>query len=285
MFRVFNNIDNLFNNLVITNNEDPIFTSKTNESIPISNKYFLTILDNKNDDIKSFFDYINDDTRALQYPFKKNKNIDYSFMVEFEQFYEIDLENSNLKEISDNLDIFFQIVEQSGGEIFFVLDINYLIQNFINSTKISPNHFIDFILWKLKSKVTYISILDSNNTVTKYNNMLFAQLETCFINYDLSKYNLDKHLLVYKNVNEEVYENVYWNLLYPEIKITKNKEKIKSPYEEKEESEFSIVEINNKECFLAKITLSDIIYKNLLNLDYNPGIIIQPIDRINIFYN
>jgi hypothetical protein len=285
MFRVFNNIDNLFNNLVITNNEDPIFTSKTNESIPISNKYFLTILDNKNDDIKSFFDYINDDTRALQYPFKKNINIDYSFMVEFEQFYEIDLENSNLKEISDNLDIFFQIVEQSGGEIFFVLDINYLIQNFINSTKISPNHFIDFILWKLKSKVTYISILDSNNTVTKYNNMLFAQLETCFINYDLSKYNLDKHLLVYKNVNEEVYENVYWNLLYPEIKITKNKEKIKSPYEEKEESEFSIVEINNKECFLAKITLSDIIYKNLLNLDYNPGIIIQPIDRINIFYN
>ena len=130
-----------------------------------------------------------------------------------------------------------------------------------------------------------MSILDSNNTVTKYNNMLFAQLETCFINYDLSKYNLDKHLLVYKNVNEEVYENVYWNLLYPEIKITKNKEKIKSPYEEKEESEFSIVEINNKEYFLAKITLSDIIYKNLLNLDYNPGIIIQPIDRINIFYN
>ena len=320
MFRVFNNIDNLFNNLIITNNEDPIFTSKTNESIPISNKYFLTILDNKNDDIKSFFDYIVDDTRTLEYPLKKNKNIDYSFMVELEQFYQIDLDNSNLKEISCNLNSFFQIVEESEGEIVFVLDINYLIENFINSKKISPNHLIDFILWKLKNKVTYILLLDSNNTVKKYNNMLFAQLETCFINFDLSKYNLNKHLLVYKNVNEEVYENVYWNLLYPEMKITKNKEKIKLPYkkskleseseleselesefesntesESKLESEleselesnteFSIVEINNKECFLHKITLSDIINKNLLNLNNNPGIIIDPTDRINIYYN
>jgi hypothetical protein len=284
MFRVFNNIDNLFNNLVITNNEEPIYSSKTKESIPISNKYFLTILDNKNDNIKSFFDYINDDTRSLEYPFKKNKNIDYSFMIESEQFYQIDLENSNLKEISDNLDIFFQIVNESDGEIVFVVDINYLIENFINSKKVSPNHLVDFILWKLKNKVTFISVLDTNMLVSKYNNMLFAQLETCFVNFDLSKYNLDQSLLVYKNTEEEIYENVYWNLLYPEMKITKNKQKIKSPYEDKE-SEFSIVEINNKECFLAKINLSDIINKNLLNLNNNPGIIIQPSDRINIFYN
>ena len=288
MFKVFNNIDNLFNNIVITNNIDPIYPTKTNESIPISNKYFLTILDSKNEDIKSFFDYIDDNTRTLEYPFKKNKNINYSFMIELEQCYQIDIENSNLKELSYNLDIFFQIVDESEGEIVFVIDINYLIENFINSKKISPNHLIDFILWKLQKKVTYISILDSTTTVTKYNNLLFAQLETCFKKCNLSKYNLDQNLLVYKNISEEVYENVYWSLLYPEMKITQNKQKIKSPYENEDEdgkSEFHIVMINNKECFLGKINLSDIINKNLLNLNNDPGIIIEPSDRINIFFN
>jgi hypothetical protein len=282
MFRVFNNIDNLFNNIVITNIEDPIYTNKTNESIPISNKYFLTILDNKKDEIKSFFDYINDNTRTLEYPFKKNKNIDYSFMIEQEQFYQIDLDNSNLKEISDNLDNFFQIVKESDGEIVFVLDLNYLFENFNKSKNTSPNHLVDFILWKLKNKVTYILLLDSNMVVKKYNNLLFVQLETCFINWDLSKYDLDKNILVYKNVNEEVYENIYWNLLYPEIKIMEHIQKIKSPFGE---SEFNLVKINDKECFLSKINLLDVVDKNLLNLHNDPGIIIEPIDRINIFYN
>lgn len=282
MFRVFNNIDNFFNNIIVTNNEDPIYPTKTNESIPISNKYFLTILNDKNDDIKNFFDYINDDTRTIEYPFKKNKNIDYSFMIEQEQIYQIDLENSNLGEISSNLDVFFQIVKESEGEIVFALDINYLINNFINSKKISPNHLVDFILWKLKNKVTYILILDLNMIVTKYNNLFFAQLETCFINWDLTKYDLNQNILVYKDIQEEVYQNVYWNLLYPEMKITEHIQKIKSPYGD---AEFSIVKINNKECFLSKINLSDIVEKNLLNLDNDPGIIIEPTDRINIFYN
>lgn len=282
MFRVFNNLDNLFNNIVITNNEDPIYPNKTIESIPISNKYFLTIFDNKKDEIKSFFDYINDNTRALEYPFKKNKNIDYSFMVEQEQFYQIDLENSNLKEISDNLDNFFQIVKESDGEIVFVLDLCYLIENFAKSKNISPNHLVDFILWKLKNKVTYILVLDSNMIVKKYNNLLFAQLETCFINCDLTKYNLDKNILVYKDAEEEIYQNIYWNLLYPEIKIMEHIQKIKSPYGE---SEFNIVKINNRECFLTKINLLDVVEKNLLNLHNDPGIIIEPIDRINILYD
>lgn len=282
MFRVFNKIDNLFNNIIITNNEDPIYPTKTNESIPISNKYFLTILNNKNTDIKNFFDYINDNTRTLEYPFKKNKNINYSFMVEWEQFYQIDLDNSNLNEISVNLNDFFQIVKESEGEIVLVLDINYLIDIYVNSKNIYSNHLIDFILWKLKNKLTYILVLDSNITIKKYNNMLFAQLETCFVNHDLSKYNLDHNLLVYKDVNEDIYKNVYWNLLYPEIKITEQIQKIKSPYGD---SEFDIVKINNKECFLTKINLSDVINKNLLNLNNDPGIIIEPTDRINIFYN
>jgi hypothetical protein len=282
MFRVFNKTENLFTNIIITNNEVPIYLTKNIKSIPISNKYFLTLLDNKKDDIKSFFDYINDDTRSIEYPFKKNKNIDYSFMVEIEQFYQIDLENSNLKEISNNLDIFFQICKESDGEIVFVLDINYLIENFVKSKNVCPNHLIDFILWKLKNKVTYILVLDTNTIVKKYNNLLFAQLETCFQNYDLKKYNFEKNILVYKDIQEEVYENIYWKLLYPEIKINEHIKKIKSPYGE---SEFNIVKINNKECFLSKINLSDIIEKNLLNLHNDPGIIIEPVDRINIFYN
>lgn len=282
MFRVFNKIDNLFNNIIITNNENPIYQTKTNESVPISNKYFLTIFDNNDSEIKTFFNYIDDETRSIEYPFEKNKNIDYSFMVEKEQFYQIDLDNSNLKEISHNLDVFFKIVEESDGEIVFVVDINLLIDNFVKSKNFTPNHLIDFILWKLKNKLTYILVLNSNDTIKKYNNLLFLQLETCFANYDLNKYNLDKNILVYKDIQTEVYENIYWNLLYPEMSITEYIKKIKSPYGD---NEFDIVKINNKECFLSKISLLDIVEKNLLNLHNEPGVIIEPTDRINIFYD
>jgi hypothetical protein len=281
MFKVFNKINNLFNDIIMINNENPIYQTKTNEKIPISNKYYISILDNKSNDVNSFFDFINDNTRSLEYPFSKNNNIDYSFMVEPEQFYNINIENSNLKEISNNLDIFFEIVKESEGEIVFVLDINYLIGNFIDSKKTCPNHLIDFIIWKLQKKLTYILVFDLDSNIKKYNNMLFAQLETCFINCDLSKYNMNLILQVYKNIDEEVYENVYWNLLDSEFNIKKTEQKVKSPYEK---LEFAIGEFNGNKYFLCVVSIADLVGKNLLNLNNDPGIIIEPPDRIKIYY-
>lgn len=283
MFKVFNKIDNLFNNIIKINTDNPLWANnRKKDSIPISNKYFLTIFDDNNTDIKNFFEYINDSTRTLTYPFEIKKNIDYSLMVEQEQFYKIDLENSNLKEISNDLDKFFKITNDSHGEIVFIVDINYLINNFINSKKVFSNHFVDFILWKLKNKISHIYVLDLNSSIKNYKNMLFIQLESCFINFDKSKYNLERNFLVYKNTNDDLLENIYWNLFYPEMKITEHIQKIKSPFDE---SFFNIVIINNNECFLSKINLVNIIDNNLLDINNNePKIVIDPTDRINIFY-
>lgn len=281
MLKIYSKIDKLFNEILKSNAKDPLWVNnKKNNSIPISNKYFLTILDDKNNDIKNFFDYINDDDRILEFPFEKENDIDYSFMIEQEQIYNINIIDSNLKEISINLDDFFSIAKESEGQIIFILDINYIINNFVISKNISPNHLIDFILWKLKNKVSEIYVLDLYLNIKNYKNMLFAQLESCLINHDYLKFNLDNNFVVYKDINDEVFDNVYWNLFYPEMKILEYIQNINSPYDD---SNFQIVKINNKECFMTKINVSDIIGKNLLNLNNEPGIIIDPTDRLNIF--
>lgn len=294
MLKIFDNSNDFFNNLVKTNTENPSWISNKNKnSIPISNKYYLNILDEKNLDVKNFYDYIDDSTRSLKYPFKIEKNIDYSFMIEIEQIYKIDIEQSNLKKISNDLDIFFDIVNESNGEIILILDIFYLINNFIDSKQIYSNHLVDFILWKLKKKLSCIYILDCNLIIKNHKNMLFVQLESCLINFDKFKYNLNYDFSVYKNINDDLIKNVYWNLLYFEMgksiekSINKNTDentnKIKSPYDS---TYFDLVTINGNKCFLGKVNLIDVIDNNLLDLNSNQnyGIIIDPSDRINIIF-
>ena len=281
MFKVFYEIDELFNEMIKINNNNPSWANnKKNCSIPISNKYFLTIFDDVNTDIQNFFEYINDNTRTIDYPFKKENNIDYSFMIEQEQFYNIDLTNSTLNEISSNLDSFYQIINESNGDIIFVLDINCLIDNFIISKeKLIPNHLIDFIMCKIKNKVSSVYILDLKTNIKNHQNMLYLQLESCLKNFLNTKYNLEKKIFVYKDVEESAFENIYWNLLYPEIPISESIQKINSPIGNKI---FDIVMINKKKCFICEINLIESINKNLLNLNNEPGIIIDPTDRLNI---
>ena len=44
----------------------------------MSNKYYLTLIDNSNLDVINFFSYINDETRIVNFPFEK-KNYIYRF--------------------------------------------------------------------------------------------------------------------------------------------------------------------------------------------------------------
>lgn len=282
MLEVFNNYSELFNAIIKINSFEPSWISNSKKDfVPISNKYFITMIDETNTNIQEFFKYINDDTRSIVYPFTKENNIDYSFVLESEQLYQINLSNSNLSEISNNLDYFFQITNESEGKTILVLDINYLFDCYISTKKLFPNHLIDFILWKLKNKLYHIFIIDTKNTIQYQNNMLYYQFKSCLINSSnlTMSFDTDLKLLIYKNTCDEVFNNIYWNILYPQMKITEHIGIIKSPFGE---SEFNIVKINDKECFLSKSNLSDIIDKNLLNLDNDPGIIIDPMDRINI---
>lgn len=281
MCNIFTNYEELFDTMIKINGENPLWLyNKKNNSLPVSNKYFLTMLYDKNIDVLSFLNHIDDSERKLEYPFVKKDNIDYSFMIENVQIYNIDLKNSSLLTVSNNLDEFLSVTKESEAEIILVLDINYLIDFFVITKKKSqPNHLFDLIIWKLKNKLSHILILDNSNIIINPNNMLCTQLEKCLKN-NSNNSNFDKKMLVFKDTSESVIENVYWNLFYPEMKISEYIEKIKSPYDD---SYFDIVQINDKICYLYEVCFKDIIIKNIMNLKSQPGILIEPLDRLNIF--
>jgi hypothetical protein len=281
MIYTINNFDELFNQLIKINSENPNwYTNRKNVNVPISNHYFLTIVDNESEEIINFLSYLDDNTRP-EYPFKKDLTIDYSFMIEQEQFCTLEIKNNLLTNISNQIDLFFKIVKESDGEITFVLDIKFLL-DFLTETKnkSQPNHLIDLILYKINNKINNIVLFDKNDLVKNKSNLFYIQLESCLKGFNPNKYILDKNILVYRDSESTVIESVYWNLLYSEIKINQHIKKIKSPYDE---SFFDLVKISNKICFLYKVNIQEIIYKNLINLENEPGIIVEPLDRFNIY--
>lgn len=287
MVEIFDSVEKLSNSLVKINSSwvKEVSNSKLNK-FPISCCYFLTLLDISNDDeIGSLFSYINDETRIVEYPFVKDDKINYSLMMEPEQFHNIKLNsnsNSNIKNISANIDEFSNIVNESDGKIIFVLDISYLINFMIELKKKSiPNHLIDMILYKLKNstKISAIYILDKQSIISNTSNLLYTQLEMC-IGIGMSKNinELDKtKIVVYKDINEPLIENVYWSVLEPDTKMTEYIGKVKSPYDN---TYFNLMKIDEKTYYVKQINLSQCVNKNLYTLNDNPGIIIEPMDRL-----
>lgn len=281
MVLIFNNASDLINSMIQVNSSWIKITNEGLKKLPISCKYFLTIFDTLNDtEIINFFSYINDDTRTIEFPFSKNNQIDYSMMLENEQFYNINLnENQTIKEIGKNIDEFKNIVNESNGKTVLVIDIEYLI-NFIVKMKSEskPNHLVDMILFKL-SNISEIFILDRSNMIPNHSNLFYLQLEKCM---NIPSNNLEnKNIVVFKPIDESVETNVYWNILEPG-KISEWIGKIKSPYDSNPNSYFNLVKIDNKEYFVKKVSIHECLEKNLFELDKNPGIIINPIERFNI---
>lgn len=284
MVVIFNSVEKLSNSMVKINSSWVKHVSNTKlNKFPISCSYFLTLLDTINDnEIKELFTYINDVSRTVEYPFVKDKDndVNYSLMLEQEQFYNIEINNNNnIKNISNNIDNFTNIVKESDGKIIFVLDISYLV-NFMVELKVKsiPNHLIDMILFKLTnlgdSRISEIFILDKQSIIKNNSNLLYTQLEICMgKNTKLD----EKKIVVYKDTDESLVENVYWNVLEPEMKITEYIDKVKSPYDD---SYYNLMKIGDKNYFVKQINISECINKNLYNLNLKPGIIIHPLDRL-----
>jgi hypothetical protein len=284
MVKVFNKVEDLVNSMIKINSSWIKITDEKLKKLPISCKYFLTVMDMKNDKITEFFEYLSDETRMIEYPFVKENDIDYSMMLEMEQFYNLDLNNKDtIKDISNNIDEFLQIVSESNGKIVFVLDIDHLI-NFLVKTKNQsiPNHLLDMILFKLSthdnSPISEILILDKNNTVKNNNNLLFIQLKMLMKENILEMEKDNKDLIIYKNINDGLTDNTYWNVLTPKIKITEHICQVQSPINGEY---FNLMKINNDECFVKKISASECVKNNLFDANNNE-IIIDPIDRIFI---
>ncbi len=279
--QTIDNFNDLFNQLISINSKNIYwYTNKKNANIPISNNYFLTIVDNESEEFTKFILYLNDDTRS-EYPFKKDLTIDYSLMLEQEQMCILEIKNNSLIYIGEQIDLFLNIVKKSKGDITLVLDIKFLLDFLIETKdKSQPNHLIDLILYKIKNNIENIILFDKNNLIKNNSNLFYIQFESCIKGVNLNNNILNKNILVYRDAETTVIESVYWNLLYPENKITEHIKKIKSPYDE---TFFDLVKISNKLCFLYKVNIKEIINKNLINLENDPGIVIDPIDRFNIY--
>lgn len=135
--QIYNSYDDLINNMIIINNENPQWIRCNNGEglIPMSNKYFLSLFDIKNNQIENFLNYINDNTRSILYPFKKEFNIDYSFMIEHDQIFNIDIYNHNLLEILNRIEQFFNITQESEADVILIIDINFLRDFLIDCKK------------------------------------------------------------------------------------------------------------------------------------------------------
>lgn len=283
MIKVFNKVSELVNSMVKINSSWIKITDEKLNKLPISCKYFLTMMNMKDNEIAELFNYLNDETRTLEYPFVKENDIDYSMMIEVEQFYNIDFNNENtIKVISNNIDYFLQIVSESNGKIVFVLDIDYFINFLIKTKNMSiPNHLLDMILFKLSeqntSPITDIYILDKNNIVKNDDNLLYLQLKMLMIKNITELEKNNKDLVIYKNINDKMIDNVYWNVLTPEIKITEHICQVQSPINGEY---FNLMKIDSDECFVKKISINECIKNNLFYLNNNNSIIIDPIDRI-----
>lgn len=283
MVKIFNSVEKLSNSLVKINSSwvKEVSNSKLNK-FPISCCYFLTLLDISNDnEIADLFAYYNDDTRTIEYPFVKDKQINYSLMLEPEQFHNIKL-NTDIKNISADIDKFLNIVDESDGKIIFVLDVLYLINFMVElKKKLIPNHLIDMILYKLNNstKISEIYILDKQSIISNTSNLLYTQLEMCInkTNTIDKVYDNKKKIVVYKDIDESLIKNVYWSILEPNIKMTEYIEKIKSPYDD---TYFNLMKIGEKTYYVKQINITECVNINLYTLNDNPGIIIDPVDRL-----
>lgn len=306
MVQTFNNFADLFNEIVKVNSSWIKITDEKMKKLPISCKYFLTIFDLHNDlDVKNMFCFIEDETREMKYPFEKKSNIDYSMMLEIEQFYNIDLNDMSmsLKKLSKNIDYFINIVKESNGKIVFVLDINYLI-NLTNKKKDLSNnlsnYIIDLIISKLnKSDIPEISeifILDKNNLITNKTNILYSQFNMCLKNKsDYLNKICDKELAIFKYINEPIYDridlennedngdnedkSVYWKLVNSNNKITEHLDRIQSPYDN---TYFNVMIINSKPSYVKKTNIIELLNTNIFELKKNSSITIDPIQRLFI---
>ena len=276
MFKIFNDHNLFFNEIINHNSKD---TLMTNNNIPISNKYFITITNN-DEYFNLFYNYIFDDSRSIEYPFIKNENIDYHLSFEKEQFYNIDIYNSNILELDNQLTEFINIINESNADVTFLIDINYFI-NFLNiiMQKKIPNHLMDFILYKLNNNINNIFIIDQAKLISE-NNMFCFQLKLCLKNYTIENFNLNNKIKVFRKTIDSVVESVYWNYLHCNYNIDSICKKIRSPIDEFDF--ITITNIENQESFIIEIQINDCIYKNLFETKNSFGIKIEPLDRFLI---
>ncbi len=274
-FQIYNSFEELVNYMYVYNTTDLMHTPEYN--LPISNKYYFTILNHSNSTVQSFFEYIFDKTRTKENGIKIKEGIDTSLDWEEEQFFNLKLEESNIQLMDKQIDELEKVIIDSKGEFAIIIDINYLI-NFIDKFRKSEQqiHLIDMLLYKLKNfPINKIIVLDEENNYQE-NNLLYSQIKCVLLkNKSIS----NNKIILYKNTSDDEH-NIYWRIVQDQNIDLSSSKKMDSPIENLEN--FYLETIDDDLCYICESSIHKIIGKNIFELYYKPGIVIDPIDKINL---
>ena len=277
-FSIINDSTELFNLLFQTNNKNLLFLNEAN--VPISNKYYITILDTEQKPFNDFFNYIFDETREIEPPFVVDSNTDTKLKWDKEQYYFIELGKKNFFELENDLVAVHSEISDSNGNTILLIDIDYLINHLIECADSNiPTHIYDFLLFQLKKfNFESVIIFDSTN---KYNNsnLLYEQVKLNFniINKSESKFNLNS-IQVYNKIDSSQL-NIFWNIIN-QLDVVIEKKIVQLDSDLNSDTTYWFGLINNTESFISRVNVLDIIDKNIFELNKNSGIILDPLDKI-----
>jgi hypothetical protein len=251
-FTIYNNKQKLFSDIILYNNENPIFYGDYN--IPISNKYYIMLMDMNDKDTNNIIEYLYNEDRDLPNPFDDSLTIDNNIGFDKDQVYQINLNTDNIKQIDMELTNIFANIEESNSELCLILDINYLLnllQKIDDESK--EMHLYDFLIYKLYKKLDKMLILDINKDL-EYNsspNMLSTELANKLIktNNNLITINPANNFILYKKD-----DCIYWKILLDnKINININDLIDKVIYHEIDGEEYMITSQNIDKLFSSNI--------------------------------
>jgi len=271
-------ISSLYSDLIRYNEEDLIYTGEHN--LPISNKYYIFIVDTGNVDFMRYYD-------GLFSAIDENPIQDIKVNFDEDQVFMYDIIKYNYKMVDKILCELYNNANEEGGEVCVILDIGYIL-NFIRNTEENSgieNHILDYIIHKFRNKVDKLFILDEKQELQKnsllYRDILSLNKNVCkvipFTYYDKKNGCLeDNYITIYRNK-----DNLYWRLVDTNSTIDFSED-----YGEDHDYEDKIIEVKiNKVDSLITLTEidDDILYGNLFSRE-NMIKVLHPLTKNNIYY-
>lgn len=285
----------LFTDIVSYNEKDMIYSEEYN--LPISNKYFIFILDPNNKDFLNYYNKLlnNDDKNDENNENDNNDNEIFKDKVKInfdeDQIYYYNILKNNFKDVDAKLENIFNNANESNAEICLVIDIGFILNfiKFFENNSDLDNHILDFLSFKLKHKLDKIFIYDDTNTFS-INSLLYLDLLSYSkIKYSLNSSNIkfytidndknknyfdDNYITIYKNTNK-----MYWNILNLNSKVSYDEE-----YDTEDDinNQICMVEIDDIDSLLTTKNINELFNANIFNIECNKEVL-NPLLKNNIF--
>ena len=275
---IHTSISSLYKDLIGYNEEDLIYTGEHN--LPISNKYYIFIVDTGNVDFMRYYD-------GLFSAIEENPLQEIKVNFDEDQVFFYDIFKYNYKMVDKILKELYNHAHEEGGEVCVILDIGYILKFIRHSEENSgvENHILDYLLYKLTAKVDKLFILDEKQELQK-NSLLYRDIIS--LNKNVSKvipftyfdkkngYIEDNYITIYRNK-----DNLYWRLVDNNSTIDFSED-----YGEDHDYEDKIIEVKIDKID-SLITLTeiddDILYGNVFTKE-NMIKVLHPLTKNNIYY-